>query len=63
MAQQAMELSYSGLLVSLPFGLIVMALSVGASLSVTGLLFTSGFALVPILGGIISAIEYLGRVQ
>ena len=40
MAQQAMELSYSGLLVSLPFGLLVMALSVGASLSVTGLLIS-----------------------
>ena len=40
MAQQAMELSYSGLLVSLPFGLLVMALSVIASLSVTGLLIS-----------------------
>ena len=40
MTQQTMELSYSGLLVSLPFGLIVMALSVGASVSVTGLLIT-----------------------
>jgi hypothetical protein len=33
------------------------------ALSVTGLLFTSGFALVPILGGVISAVEYLGRAQ
>lgn len=40
MAQQTMELTFSGLLVSLPFGLIVMALSVLASLSVTGLLIT-----------------------
>ena len=40
MAQQTMALTFSGLLVSLPFGLIVMALSVLASLSVTGLLIT-----------------------
>jgi flagellar biosynthetic protein FlhB len=40
MAQQTMELTFSGLLVSLPFGLIVIALSVLASLSVTGLLIT-----------------------
>jgi flagellar biosynthetic protein FlhB len=40
MTQQTMELTFSGLLVSLPFGLIVMALSVLASLSVTGLLIT-----------------------
>ena len=40
MAQQAMDLTFSGLLVSLPFGLIVMALSIGASLSMTGLLIT-----------------------
>ena len=41
MTQQTMALTFSGLLVSLPFGLIVMALSVGASLSVTGLLITT----------------------
>jgi flagellar biosynthetic protein FlhB len=40
MTQQAMELTFSGLLVSLPFGLLVMALSIGASLSLTGLLIT-----------------------
>ena len=41
MTQQATELTISGLLVSLPFGLLVMALSMGASLSLTGLLITT----------------------
>ena len=41
MTEQATELTISGLLVSLPFGLLVMALSMGASLSLTGLLITT----------------------
>lgn len=40
MTQQVTDLIFSGLLVSLPFGLLVMALSIGASVSLTGLLIT-----------------------
>lgn len=40
MTEQAMSLTLSGLVVTLPFGLIMMALSMGATLGLTGLLIT-----------------------
>jgi flagellar biosynthetic protein FlhB len=40
MTQQASDLTLSGLLVSVPFGLIIMVLSAGATIGLTGLMIT-----------------------